>query len=242
MNSVFIRRNSLIKLKSRRMKATIDYIKRKFGEYNELCFEGKLKPLPFKLSNSRTMLGQVRFMREKNPDDTWHYYGFVFAISNLLDLPEKEIEDTILHEMIHYYILSNQMQDTSPHGEIFVRIMKDINRRFDRNISIVHRATKEEHDKDTQVRQHIICVCRMRGNQMGITIATKSSLFQLWDEIPKFPKVVECNWYITTDPYFNRYPRAKTLKIYSIPHDELEEHMKGAQPLVKSGNSIRVKR
>lgn len=242
MNSVFIRRNSLIKLKSRRMKATIDYIKRKFGEYNELCFEGKLKPLPFKLSNSRTMLGQVRFMREKNPDDTWHYYGFVFAISNLLDLPEKEIEDTILHEMIHYYILSNQMQDTSPHGEIFVRIMKDINRRFDRNISIVHRATKEEHDKDTQVRQHIICVCRMRGNQMGITIATKSSLFQLWDEIPKFPKVVECNWYITNDPYFNRYPRAKTLKIYSIPHDDLEEHMKGAQPLVKSGNSIRVKR
>lgn len=224
------------------MKATIDYIKRKFGEYNELCFEGKLKPLPFKLSNSRTMLGQVRFMREKNPDDTWHYYGFVFAISNLLDLPEKEIEDTILHEMIHYYILSNQMQDTSPHGEIFVRIMKDINRRFDRNISIVHRATKEEHDKDTQVRQHIICVCRMRGNQMGITIATKSSLFQLWDEIPKFTKVVECNWYITTDPYFNRYPRAKTLKIYSIPHDELEEHLKGAQPLVKSGNSIRVKR
>lgn len=224
------------------MKATIDYVKRKFNEYNELCFEGKLKPLPFRLSRSRTMLGQVKFMREKNPDDTWHYYGFIFVISNLLDLPEKEIEDTILHEMIHYYILSNQMQDTSPHGEIFVRMMKDINRRFDRNISIVHRATKEEHDKDTQVRQHIICVCRMRGNQMGITIATKSSLFQLWDEIPKFPKVVECNWYVTTDPYFNRYPRAKTVKIYSIPHDELEEHLKGAQPLVKSGNSIRVKR
>ena len=144
--------------------------------------------------------------------------------------------------MIHYYILSNQMQDTSPHGEIFVKMMKDINRRFDRNISIAHRATKEEHDKDTQVRQHIICVCRMRGNQMGITIATKSSLFQLWDEIPKFPKVEECNWYVTTDPYFNRYPRAKTVKIYPIPYDELEEHMKGAQPLVKSGNYIKVKR
>ena len=62
------------------------------------------------------------------------------------------------------------------------------------------------------------------------------------DEIPKFSKVVEYNWYITTDPYFNRYPRAKTLKICSIPHDELEEHLKGAQPLIKSGNSIRVKR
>ena len=224
------------------MKATIDYVKKKFNEYNELCFEGKLKALPFRLSHARTALGQVKFMQEKNPDDTWHYYGFVFVISNLLDLPEKEVEDTILHEMIHYYILSNQMQDTSPHGEIFVRMMKDINRRFDRNISITHHTTKEEHDKDTQVRQHIICVCRMRGNQMGITIATKSSLFQLWDEIPNFPKVVECNWYVTTDPYFNRYPRAKTVKIYPIPYDELEEHMKGAQPLVKSGNYIKVKR
>ena len=32
------------------MRATLEYIKQKFDEYNNLMFEGKLKPLPFKLS------------------------------------------------------------------------------------------------------------------------------------------------------------------------------------------------
>ena len=67
------------------------------------------------------------------------------------------MEDTILHEMIHYWILSNQMQDTGPHGEIFIKKMKEINVKFNRNLSVSHKATKEEHDKDTEVRQHLIC-------------------------------------------------------------------------------------
>ena len=46
-------------------------------------FEGKLKPLPFKLSNAKSFLGAVFFQREKNPDDTWHYYGLVFKMGHL---------------------------------------------------------------------------------------------------------------------------------------------------------------
>lgn len=143
------------------MIATLDYVKDKFEEFNNMCFEGKLKPLPFKLSSARSFLGQVRFRRDKNPDGTWYFSDFIFIVSNKMDMEEREIEDTILHEMIHYYILSNQMQDTSPHGEIFIRMMKDINYRFNRNITVIHKTTKEEHDKDTEVRQHIICVTRM---------------------------------------------------------------------------------
>ena len=90
-----------IKQTTNRMRATIDYIKRKFDEYNEMCFDWKLKPLPFKLSNAKSFLGAVCFRREKNANGTWHYYGFVFKISTVMDLPEEEVEDTILHEMIH---------------------------------------------------------------------------------------------------------------------------------------------
>lgn len=85
-----------------------------------MMFEGKLKQLPFKLSNAKSFLGAVFFQREKNPNDTWHYYGFVFKISKVMDLPEDVVEDTIIHEMIHYYIMSNQMQDTAPHGKLFI--------------------------------------------------------------------------------------------------------------------------
>ena len=87
------------------MRATLEYIKQKFDEYNNLMFEGKLKPLPFKLSNAKSSLGAVLILREKNPDDTWYYYGSVFKTSTLTDLPEDVVEDTIIHEMIHYYIM-----------------------------------------------------------------------------------------------------------------------------------------
>jgi len=67
--------------------------------------------------------------------------NFQFVISTKVDLPEAEVEDTIIHEMIHYWILSNQMQDTGPHGDIFKAKMKEINMKYNRNLSIVHKTT-----------------------------------------------------------------------------------------------------
>lgn len=223
------------------MKATLEYVKRKFAEYNDLCFDGKLKPLPIRISSARTYLGQLRFRKEQNPDGTWIFDDFEFVISNRLDLDERDVEDTILHEMIHYYIKSNQLQDTSSHGKLFRRMMKNINVRYNRNITISHKGTKEEHDRDIEVRQHLICAVRLKSNVMGVTVVTKSRLFKLWKEIPAIPQVAECNWYASTDPWFNRFPRATTVKIYPVPVDELKEHLDVAKPLEKIGNTIRIK-
>ena len=220
------------------MRATIEYIENKFNEFNKQMFEGKLQPIPFKTTAARTFLGQVRCYRESNPDGSWRYMNFQFVISTKVDLPESEIEDTIIHEMIHYWILSNQMQDTAPHGEIFTRKMKEINMAFNRNLSVSHKATKDEAAQDNEIRQHIICISRTSGNQYLITIANKSRLFQLWDELPKLPKIEECNWYISTDPFFNRYPRSSSAKAYYIPWTELEPHMANMIKLMRTGNNI----
>lgn len=86
------------------MIPTVEYIRQKFDEYNELMFEGKLKLLPFKLSSARSFLGQVRCCRKKKADGTWLYSDFQFIISNKSDYAENVVEDTIIHEMIHYWI------------------------------------------------------------------------------------------------------------------------------------------
>ena len=225
------------------MIATLDYIKRKFDEYNALCFEGKLRPIVFKLSTARTYLGQIAFARTRNPKDgTWHYDRFVFRISTKRDLSEKEMEDTILHEMIHYWILSNQMQDTAPHGKLFVRKMNEINVRFNRHISITHKVTPEDHEKDREIRPHLVCVSRLRDGRHGIMIAARSRLYQLWDAMSLFREVSEWKWVITKDPFFNRYRRALTPKIYPIRAEELDKHLKDALQLERTGNQIRVKR
>lgn len=220
------------------MKATIEYIERRFAEFNQQMFEGKLQPLPFKLTSARTFLGQLRYVKVPQRDGSTRFDGFQFVISTQVDLPEGEVEDTIIHEMIHYYILSNQMHDTSAHGEIFHRMMYDINRRFNRAITVVHQRTREEEDQDTEECQHLLCVTRLRTNQMYVTLARPSRLLQLWDAMPQQTDVAECQWYTTRDPYFNRYPRALTPKLYRIPYDELMEHLAGATRLVRRGNNI----
>ena len=220
------------------MRPTIDYIRLKFNEFNRLCFEGKLKPVPFKLSRARSFLGAISHKRKRQHDGTWYYYDFVFKISNVFDLPEDVVEDTILHEMIHYYIVSNQMQDTSPHGQIFREKMNEINKKFKRNISVTHKITKPEQNSDERLQLHIICISYLDSGKCGITRTAKTRLFEMWQLMKKFPHSTGQKWVITTDPFFNKFPKSITPRIFIVNPDELQKHLKSARRLEKVGNKI----
>ena len=122
------------------MVPTIPYIQSRFDEYNARFFAGALPPVPIKLSNARTFLGKITFTkRRKWLFGEWTYSNFVLRINTRFDLPEQLIEDTILHEMIHYYIAVNQLRDTSTHGRLFRQEMKRINAEGNRHITISYR-------------------------------------------------------------------------------------------------------
>lgn len=220
------------------MIATQDYVERKFREFNELIFNSTLPPLPVRLSKARTFLGQLRYRRKRKFFGGWKYDSFQLVISNRRDMDESLLEDTIIHEMIHYSILSSQLQDTSAHGKIFRGMMHDINTRYGRNISISHTPTAEE--KDIEKRKHFICVSHFTDGRVGITLAAKSRLFLLWDAMSCIPQVEQCKWYLSTDPFFNRFRRSITPKVYRVDREELALHLGDALPLEREGKSIKV--
>ncbi len=222
------------------MKATIPYIEKKFAEFNAKCFGGKLAPLPIRLGNGRSFLGKLMYKRRRVPFNWWRYYDFVLVISTRFDLPEEVVEDTILHEMIHYYIHSHRMEDTSAHGKIFRRMMNNINRRYKRHITIRHKYTAEEQESDTERRQHFVCVSALSDGRTGVTLAAHTRLLQLWDALPQVPSVSECSWYITSDPFFNRFPRSITPKIYAASDEEVRQHLESASRLIRTGNQVRM--
>lgn len=221
------------------MKPTIKYVTERFEYFNTLCFEGTLPLPPIRISNARRSLGMITYRRERLPDGSWRFHTFQFRISNLIDRSEREIEDTILHEMIHYYILYNQMQDTSPHGDLFKRFMNSINRRFNRNISISHRYTTEEKENDIQRRHHLICLMKFIDNSYGVMVAVRSRIFELWDTPRLIKQAVSYDWFVSPDPFFNRYPRSLKLKVYKIERDEIDLHFKTALRLENTGGAIR---
>jgi hypothetical protein len=224
------------------MRPSVEYVERKFEEFNNLIFGGKLPKLPFKITSARTFLGQVKYFREKNDDGNWHYYGFTFYVSDKFDLPEDVVEDTIIHEMIHYYICYNQMQDNAPHGDLFRQKMEEINNAFDRHITVVHKGTKEEASTDTEKRRHLICVSRFKDGQRAITVSADNPriLFRIWDEIERMNNIDEFKWVYTTDPFFNNIPRAQNAKFYIIPIDDLRPHLTQVEELVRRGYNVKV--
>ena len=220
------------------MKPTQEYIERRFCEFNKQYFGGQLPMVPVRLTSARTYLGQLGFKRKRTLLGGIRNYDFVLRISIRTDLPEQKVEDTLLHEMIHLYIASKQLKDTSAHGRLFRQLMADLNRRHGRHITISHHRSATEQDQDTQRRLHLLCVSTFDSGERGITIVAKSRVFELWNTMPIFPHVVENHWYVTYDPFFNRYPRTLTPKVYRISPDDLATHLKDARPILREGSRL----
>lgn len=223
------------------MKPTLAYVQAKFNEFNAKIFKGKLSPLPIRIGVSRTRLGGVSFKRRKVGTKT-EFYNFKLTISQRFDLPEHEVEDTIIHEMIHYYILSNQLHDTSPHGKLFRQLMNHINQQFGRHLSVSHRSTGEELQNDTHKKEHFVCVSGLADGRTGITVSAKTRIFQMRRDLPRYFRLQKMTWYWTFNPFFNRYPHSISPRIYLIEEAELEKHLTDAKELEYDGNCFKVKK
>ena len=127
------------------MKPSVEYIQAHFDAYNRQYFGGQLPAIPIKLSHAKGFLGKVTFVKRRQ----WLFgpyrnENFVLRINVKIDLPEELVQDTILHEMIHYYIAVNQIRDTSTHGRLFRAEMARINAEGNRHIRISYKPTPEQ--------------------------------------------------------------------------------------------------
>ena len=223
------------------MNITIAYIRERFDYFNRLCFEGKLPALPIKLSSAKRFLGAIQFKSRVNDKGEWKYYDFVLKISTRLDLSEAVVEDTILHELIHYYIYVNGIADTSTHGEVFQRMMNDINQRFNRHITISHHSTEEQRNTDQHIAPHIVCVSELTDGRRGITVCARTRIFEIYRDLLRRYPIKQLRWFFTTDPYFNRFPRCTSAKVFLPKETDFMEKLETAVQLECDGTTMRRK-
>lgn len=223
---------------------TVQDIKLLFDHFNTLCFDGKLPPVPIELSRARTYLGQCTFMRRRKPWGGVERYDFKLRISTRVELTQAELEDVLLHEMIHYYIGVNQLKDTSAHGQLFRAKMQEINTRHGRNITISHRYTAEQREQaaDTRRRWHMVAVVTMTDGRTGIKVLPRivQRITHYYNMVQLSPEVAAVNLYMTDDPFFNKYPNSAALKVHYIDKAELTHHLHGSHPVTCDGTTIKV--
>lgn len=215
---------------------------RKFDEFNEMCFGGQLPRLPLRLSNARTQLGV--FVHPANyPAFLPRGKGECFMkVSVRLDLPEREVEDIIIHEMIHYYIWYKKLRDTSAHGQTFRTIMKGINERHGRNISVRFKSTQDIQDTDTHTRNNYICVTRWADRQgLYITLCARTRIFEIHDAFSNAGGLLSMEWYWSRDSWFNRIPVSIRPGFRALTQEDFEMHFRNAVPCECDGRVFRPK-
>jgi len=223
------------------MKATIPYAEKKFSEFNELYFEALLPPIPIQLTKARTFLGKVTYkgVRDffgnivKNKD-------FLMKISCSFDLPENELEDVIIHEMIHYYIAWRNIRDTGVHGQVFRQMMTQINRNYGRNVSCRYNGdTKPELSSSSRAAVgRIVCVSCFTDGRYGLTVCATTKAYELKRSLPRYFPLRAMSWFYSEDAFFHKFPRSKTPKIYKVVKSDLDLHLRDARVLEWKGREL----
>ena len=223
------------------MRATKEYIAKIFEEFNTLCFEGKLPMLPVEECSSRSFMGVFNYKTHVDEYGTEIPYDMKLRISTVYDMEEEIVKDTILHEMIHYYITYYHIKDTSSHGEVFLKIMNIINNKYGRHITVKIDRTREVETTDTEKKDHFLCVCEI-GNDMVFVQCARTRILQIHQELAADSRISKMTWYYTENSFFNRFPNSTKAKLYRISRMELIDNLEGATELECDGKSLRQKR
>lgn len=217
------------------MIASAEFVKETFGRFNAEIFGGILPVPHFQLSRARSFLGKLRYKVTPRAFGRKPMYSdYTLIISTLYDLPQAELEDVVIHEMIHYLLMIRGIEDSSAHGPQFRSYMNSINERFGRNITISHKGRVA----DTKTI-HYVGVCELNGDvkavgasrdkvrklqqedKVGLIVCSKDMAPRLAAGVRKAFSVSKIDWYVTNHPYFNKFPHLRTVKMYLIPRGEL---------------------
>lgn len=225
------------------MKATIKYCKEKFKEFNSLIFGGRLPELPIELSDAGTFLGKCCYEIRRLRDGRVENHNFRLRINTRIDLPEKVVEDTIIHEMIHYFIAWNQLRDSSSHGPLFMAMMNSINAAYGRHLTVSHKSTPEQRAQAVSTKRtwHVIAGIRGKGGKFYVKVLPRvqQKILLFAEQINRIPDLVDIELYLHDNPFFNQFPTSTALRLMPIDEERFHAELTGAHRLrISNGRLI----
>lgn len=226
-------------------KKLLNKIKSRFDHFNKLIFAGRLPAIPVQLADAKTFLGMCTAKVRRFPDGRSEYSDFVLKISTRLSLSADELDDLIVHEMIHYFIMYNGLPDTSPHGPIFKTLMNTVNHRYGLHITVSHHSTPEQREQAVSTRRtwHVIAVVSWRDGRTGVKVLPRvaSKIIAYNNVVANHNDIAGVEYYLHDNIFWNRYPTSGAFKVHDIDADLVAPNLVGARALEIKGNKITEK-
>ena len=117
------------------MIATQETMSNTFKKCNEKYFNNNLPTPLFKTFNKINTIARFEYYKNKKGSKK-PINGQTIFMSNCFIYPKKDFIDTMVHEMIHYYISWNKIKDNGSHGKVFMKIANEMNNKYSLNITI----------------------------------------------------------------------------------------------------------
>lgn len=115
------------------MELTVHYLNKAFDKYNKMFFNGVLPDIEIKISRTRNCFGRFWHRTDRK---TGRMTPLWIDISKYYKRSQHDIDCTLIHEMIHYYICFMGMKDTNKHGIIFKGMANEISNKSEFKITV----------------------------------------------------------------------------------------------------------
>ena len=224
------------------MKPTLPYLKERFSDFNARIFGGRLPEVPITLCEATSFVGQHKSKTRILPDGRRETYEHQLRFSTAFDLSCEELDDTIIHEMIHYFISYNGLQDRTAHGPLFKALMASINEAHGRNVGISHRMSHEGivSAKSAVKKWHVVAILHFSTGEKGVKVLPRviSRIIDYYRNISAASNIRKVDLYLHNDPFFNRFPTSTGRRCQLITPSDISLHLKGAHTLEVKGNRL----
>ncbi len=200
------------------MVVTREWMETWFGRFNREYFGGKLPVPELGLTRARTQLGQMAYKRATRWGRT-RLYDFKISLTTYYDMTERQAQNVLLHEMIHYVIGYTNLKDTSAHGIVFRGIMDKLNRQYGWDIRVMtstkgwkvsERVKAKREDKGPQT--YLLLAIEMADGKRFLSRVNPSFARRIESQLSRLRELRARQWFTTREPYFEEYPQVRSLR------------------------------
>lgn len=213
------------------MQIDTTWLRKQFVQFNRQYFDSKLPTPRFYVGYSRTQLGSLSWKQ----GTLWNnspYRCYTIRMSNYYDQSEHSFQSVLLHEMIHLAIAHSGIKDTSPHGDVFRKMME----RFNNDGWDIHVMTRIENMDRSNLKPrntyqlYLVLALQMDNGQRFLSSVNPRYAIKLNKEIPSIHEITHFSWYMSSDAWFASIPRVRSLRGIPVDSEFYNEKLRTMTP------------
>lgn len=215
------------------MELTVAYLEEQFALFNQQYFNNELPQPRLVVSNSRTQLGRFCLQRIGSwPFGLRKRDSYTIRVSAYYDVEEKDYQNILLHEMIHYSIAYTGLKDTSAHGVVFRGMMDNLNRKYGWEITVTQdtrgwelsEAAQKKMERQRHSKRLILALVTHDGKYF-LSVVSRRCAGEIELRILRTSDIIEHRWFESSDDYFSTFTVVRSLRGRRVSKEEYERFL-----------------